>query len=140
MGWFIKKILLTISYTFNITGSLLPVLEGSNSSFPLSFDMPRQLGNGKLQGRPLENIFVLHFFYWLKIILAKLIHINISYGKSKLNSNYIFHVHYEKKIIQKKKSMLHNKFNAITYVWTFVYPCVCILFDTFLIKNMIIDK
>lgn len=45
-----------MSYTFNITGSLLPILAGKSSSLPLSFGKPTQPGNGKLQCIPFENI------------------------------------------------------------------------------------
>lgn len=45
-----------ISYTFRMTGSRLPIAVGSSSSLPLSFGTPRQLGKGRLQGSPFENI------------------------------------------------------------------------------------
>lgn len=50
------RILLTISYTLSMTGSRLPIAVGSSSSLPLSFGTPRQLGKGRLQGSPFENI------------------------------------------------------------------------------------
>lgn len=45
-----------MSYTFRMTGSRLPIAVGSSSSLPLSFGTPRQLGKGRLQGSPFENI------------------------------------------------------------------------------------
>lgn len=39
-----------------MTGSRLPIAVGSSSSLPLSFGTPRQLGKGRLQGSPFENI------------------------------------------------------------------------------------
>lgn len=39
-----------------MTGSRFPILVGNNSSLPLSFGTPKQLGNGKLHGSPFENI------------------------------------------------------------------------------------
>lgn len=45
-----------ISYTLSMTGSRLPIAVGSSSSLPLSFGTPRQLGKGRLQGSPFENI------------------------------------------------------------------------------------
>lgn len=51
-----RQYLLTMSYTFNITGSRFSIFAGNSSSLPLSFGTPKQLGNGKLQGRPFGNI------------------------------------------------------------------------------------
>lgn len=47
-----------MSYTFRMTGSRLPIAVGSSSSLPLSFGTPRQLGKGRLQGSPFENITI----------------------------------------------------------------------------------
>lgn len=58
---------LAISYTFKMTGSRFPMFVGSNSSLPLSFGTPKQLGNGKLHGRPFENIIQTNRYLYIEL-------------------------------------------------------------------------